>query len=124
MTKHSINWFEIPAADFERALTFYGNIFDFEMPKMEMGPHLMGFLPHEQGKGIGGSIIHGEGYVPSQKGTVVYLNGGADLNTILSRVEGAGGKIELPKTQVTPEIGFVAFFIDTEGNKIGLHSPK
>jgi len=91
---------------------------------MEMAGSLMGFLLHEQGKGVGGAIIHGDGFVPSQEGTVVYLNGGSDLSNVLDRVEDAEGSVVLPKTHITPEVGYIAYFIDSEGNKVGLHSPN
>lgn len=122
MTNHAIHWFEIPTSDFARAKRFYSAIFDFEMPEMQMGPSTMGFLLHEQGKGVGGAIIKTDGHEPSQQGTLVYLAGGADLSVVLARVGKAGGRVVLPKTQVTPEIGFIALFIDSEGNRIGLHS--
>lgn len=124
MVTNALNWFEIPVADFERARGFYSAIFDFEMPTMPMGANLMGFLLHEQGKGVGGAIIQGEGYVPSGDGTLVYLNGGDNLSAVLDRVEAAGGRVVLPKGQVTPEIGYIAIFIDIEGNRVGLHSPN
>ncbi|MFN8011676.1 MAG: hypothetical protein U0P81_09745 [Holophagaceae bacterium] len=122
MTTHALGWFEIPVADFDRAKRFYGAIFDFDMPEMTMGPCRMGFLLHEQGQGVGGAIVAGEGYVPSQAGSLVYLSGGADLSVVLGRVPGAGGTILVPKTRITPEYGHFAYFLDTEGNKVGLHS--
>lgn len=118
---NAINWFEIPVTDFGRAKKFYSNIFDFEMQEMNMGPHLMGFFPSG---GVSGAIVKAEGYKPSQDGAVVYLSGGDDLTTVFNRIEKAGGKIIQPKTMVTEEIGYIAFFIDTEGNKVALHSPK
>lgn len=122
MTTHALGWFEIPVSDFDRAKRFYSAIFDFEMPEMTMGPCRMGFLLHEQGQGVGGAIVAGEGYVPSQAGSLVYLAGGADLSVVLGRVAGAGGTVLVPKTPITPEYGFFAYFLDTEGNKVGLHS--
>ena len=83
-----------------------------------------GFFPADMENGsIGGCIIQGKGYEPSAKGSLVYLNGGKDLKTILSKVEKAGGKILLPKTAIGHN-GFIAHFKDSEGNKIGLHSMK
>lgn len=123
MTTNALNWFEIPVTDFERAKTFYAHIFEFEMPTMPMGPNLMGFLLHERGKGVGGAIVRGEGYVPSENGALVYLAGGTDLSVVLDRVAAAGGKVVLGKTAISPELGFFALFTDTEGNKLGLHSP-
>lgn len=123
MTKNAINWIEIPVTDFERAKAFYSAIYDYQMPDMPMGPVRMGFLLYDQQNGgIGGAIVQGQGYEPTSTGVKVYLNGGADLSTVLNRVEAAGGKIIIPKTEITPELGFFATFEDTEGNQISLHS--
>jgi predicted enzyme related to lactoylglutathione lyase len=121
MLKHSINWFEIPVSDFDRAKLFYSMIYNYEMPDQLMGPIRMGFFLVEKG-GIGGAIVYGEGCVPSQEGTLVYLNGGKDLSVILDRVENAGGKVITPKTKITDELGYYAIFRDCEGNRVALHS--
>lgn len=120
---NTINWFEIPVLDFKRAKKFYGDIFSSDIHEMNMGPYTMGFLPYDEGK-VSGAIVHGEGYNPSKEGTLVYLNGGDDLSGMLAKVEAAGGKIIKPKTLITEQIGYDAIFIDTEGNKVALHSPK
>jgi predicted enzyme related to lactoylglutathione lyase len=118
---NALNWFEIPAVDFDRAVQFYSTILD---AKMELVPGMegieMAFLPSSEG-GVGGAVTKGEGHEPSQIGTLVYLNGGDDLSTVLDRVEAAGGEVALPKTSIG-ENGFFGLFIDTEGNKVGLHS--
>ena len=119
---NAINWFEIPAKDFERGCKFYSSLFGADLYKMDMNGYMMGFFPAE--KGVGGALVAGEGMEPSQSGVMVYLNGGDDLSEMLAKVEPAGGKVVVPKTQVTPEIGFFAVFIDTEGNKVAMHSPK
>lgn len=125
MNLNAVNWVEIPVTDFERAQKFYSAIFDYEMPASPMGPARMGFLIYDRNKGgIGVAIVQGPGYEPSGKGVKVYLNGGSDLNHVLNRVEKAGGKIILPKTQITPELGHFATFQDSEGNQISLHSMK
>ena len=122
--KNAINWFEIPVKNFDTAKKFYETIFGAEMQVMEAMGMKSAFFPAElQTGGIGGCIIHGEGYEPSLNGSLVYLNGGNDLSMPLSKVEGAGGKILLPKTPIGPN-GFMAHFIDSEGNKVGLHSVK
>ena len=120
---HAINWFEIPAKNFERAVKFYSTILGVSMEKSNMLGYDMGFFPSEQGE-VAGAVVTADGYVPNDKGTVVYLNGGNDLNTVLSKVEKAGGKVAVPKTKITDEYGYFAIFIDTEGNKVGLHSSK
>jgi len=120
--KSAINWFEIPAADFDRAVCFYGDIFGYEMPTRDMGHIRMGFFQHEPGRGTGGSVVHGEGYQPSKNGVKIYLNAGPDLSVVLDRVAGAGGAVVQGKTRISPEIGYFAIIEDTEGNRVYLHS--
>ena len=121
-TTNAISWFEIPVDEFDRAKMFYSRIFDYEMPTMDMGPIRMGFLMFEQGKGVGGAIVKGEGLLPARNGTLVYLNAGDDLSTVLMRVDGAGGKVLMEKTLVAPGMGYYANFLDSEGNRVALHS--
>lgn len=120
--KNALNWFEIPVVDFNRAKAFYAQLLN--APIIESpNPYLQyGFLPHDQQTGVGGAIVAGKDYVPSVTGTVVYLNGGNDLQETLNRVEVAGGKVILPKTEIGGGMGYLALFFDTEGNKVGLHS--
>ncbi len=122
--KNAINWFEIPVTDFERAKKFYESLFGTEITEMPFPGGRYGMLPSDmQSGGIGGGIAQGEGFIPSDKGTIVYLNGGDDLSLPLSKVEAAGGKIIMPKTSIGPN-GFMAHFIDTKGNRVALHSMK
>ena len=120
---NSINWFEIPASNFERAVTFYATIMDSEIQTTTMQNTQMGFFNATDG-GVGGAVCYGEWYTPSADGTIPYLNGGDNLSTILDRVEAAGGTVTMPKMKVSDEVGFVAFFLDSEGNRIALHSPN
>jgi uncharacterized protein len=118
-----INWFEIATTDFERALSFYGTVMDMKLEKWPMGDHQMAFFPMEKDSpSVSGAIVMGEGYTPSADGTKVYLNCGDDLQPFLDRVEPAGGKVMMPKTQISPEHGFMALFMDTEGNALAMHS--
>ena len=118
-----INWFEIPATDFDRAVKFYSEVLGREIQKTEMGGALYALFPHDK-ENIGGAIAKAEGYEPSDKGVTVYFDGGEDLSTFLSKVEPAGGKVLVPKTLITEEVGYFAHFLDTEGNKIGFYSLK
>ena len=118
---HAINWFEIPTTDFARAKAFYEAVLGRPIETMTMGPSTMGFLSTSP-DAVGGAIVHGDGTVPSQNGTLVYLNGGDDLSPMLARVAPAGGSVAVPKTDIGSGFGFFAHFIDTEGNKVGLHS--
>jgi predicted enzyme related to lactoylglutathione lyase len=121
--KSALNWFEIPVADFRRAVEFYNGILDCKMHEQEIMGSQMGFFPMED-PGIGGAIIKSARMKPSQDGTIVYLNGGEDLMVILNRVEPSGGKVLVPKTKISDDIGYFAEFQDTEGNKVALHSMK
>lgn len=120
---NSVNWVEIPVLNFDRAREFYSRIYDYEMPENTMPSGRMGFLPMDpKVQGIGAAIVQGPDYIPSHLGAKVYLNGGNDLQTILNRVEAAGGEVLVHKTKITDEIGYFAVFEDTEGNQISLHS--
>jgi uncharacterized protein len=118
-----INWFEIPAKNFDKACEFYGKVLDAELHKIDGPMGKMGFFPGAEPNSVGGAIVKAEGYEPSTKGSVVYLNGGNDLSVPLSRVEKAGGKVIMPKTSIG-ENGFIAHFTDVEGNRVALHSMK
>ena len=120
---NSINWFEIPVNDFNRAKAFYGTLFGSDIMEMPHPELKYGILPCDMQKGVGGAIVQGEGFEPSMTGPVIYLNGGDDLSGPLSRIEAAGGEILMPKTAIGGN-GFMAHFVDSEGNKMALHSMK
>ena len=120
---NAINWFEIPAKNFERAIKFYETVLDIKMLIPFDGEKYAMFPADMQNGEIGGGLVEDQGYEPSQSGALIYLNGGEDLSVPLSRVEAAGGSIILPKKSIGPN-GFMAIFIDTEGSKIAFHSMK
>src|SRR5687767_4321429 len=107
--QHLVSWFEIPATDFNRAVKFYKTVLSIDVQEMEMMGTKMAMFPHADN--VSGAVVQGEGYMPSGDGPLVYLNGGDDLSPMLSRVEKAGGKVVMPKTQISPEIGHFALFI-------------
>jgi predicted enzyme related to lactoylglutathione lyase len=122
---NAISWFEIPATDLPRAQKFYETIFGIQMIPMDMENIKMRMFPlTDMMTQIGGAVVDSGGFhKPSlTEGPLIYLNGNPDLQKILDKVEGAGGKIMVPKTQISPEYGYMAVFIDSEGNRIGLHS--
>lgn len=118
--KDYVSWFEIPAIDFQQAVNFYNHIFGITMEQQNTNENAMAFFPTTTG--IGGSVIAGQGYVPSDCGPLVYLNGGKDLNNVLNKVEEAGGRIIMSKTLISEEMGYFAIFIDSQGNKLALYS--
>ena len=121
--KSFVSIFEIPATEISRAVEFYQAILDIKIEKMDIPEMQMGLFPIE-GQMTFGVIIQGEGYTPSANGVTIYLDGGDDLQVILDKVEKNGGKIIVPKTLHADESGYFALFIDTEGNRLGLHSPN
>lgn len=121
--KSYISIFEIPATKIKRAINFYEAILGVDIEHMEIPGMEMGILPCENQQVIG-VIMKGKGYEPSAKGVTIYLNGGDDLQVILEKVEQNGGSILVHKTPHADESGFFALFIDSEGNKMGLHSPN
>lgn len=120
--QNALNWFEIPVTDMARAGRFYSALYDTPLAPVNFCGSDMTVLPHEK-PGVGGSLFLHEAMTPSAQGTLVYLNAGDDLSAMLGRVESAGGRIDMPKTLINEEIGYMALFIDSEGNRVGLHSP-
>ncbi|NJN41635.1 MAG: VOC family protein [Flammeovirgaceae bacterium] len=118
--KHYVNWFEIPAYNFQRAVSFYNQIYAITMDTTEINNYAMAFFPAKGG--VSGAVVAGEGCVPNTTGPLLYLNGGKDLNVVLSRIEAAGGRIIMNKTLINEAVGHFALFMDTEGNRLALHS--
>ena len=118
-----VGWFEIPVTNIERAKTFYDTVFGIEIKIQDFGGVMMGWFPFVNGElGTSGSLIQNSAYEPSDtKGVLIYFSS-EDVNNELNRVVDAGGKIIQQKTQISPDIGYMALFIDCEGNRIALHS--
>lgn len=116
-----ISWFEIPVRDLERAVRFYSTIFRMEVPILDLGNLKMGLLG-DSANGVAGALVQHDRYEPSESGVLLYFNAGDDLQSVFSRVENAGGTIIIPKRQVSEAFGFMAVILDTEGNRIALHS--
>jgi hypothetical protein len=125
--RNAINWFEIPSVDFDRAVKFYSTILGAPLHVMHMEsgatnePLPMGLLPADDGK-VGGAVVHMPEHKPATAGPLLYLNANPDLQTVLDRVVPAGGALIMGKTKISDEIGYMAIFIDSEGNHMALHS--
>ncbi len=125
--KNPVGWFEIPVLDMDRAMKFYETVLDIKLDRHQMGPLDMAwFPPVPEGMGAMGSLVkNAEFYKPSQEGVLVYFTAfSGDLSNELSRVEAAGGKILMPRKQISEAHGYMAHCLDTEGNRIALHSRK
>lgn len=122
---NAISWFEIGVKDLERATTFYETIFNLTLIPMDLENIKMRMFPiTDMENGVGGALVDSSGFhKPSATdGPLIYLNGNPDVQHILDKIPAAGGTIMVAKTAISPEYGFMAVFLDTEGNRIGLHS--
>jgi uncharacterized protein len=124
-TDNALNWFEISVTDFLRAKKFYETIFDIKMnvsdfPMMKMAS----FIADDMTGKVSGALVQSDMHKPSVDGALIYLNGNPDLEIALGKVSVAGGKVLLPKTFVNENVGYMALFLDTEGNRVALHSFK
>ena len=118
-----VGWFEIPAADMDRAAAFYGSVFEIELDSMEMGDALVAMFPSVPGStGTSGMLVQAEEAVPSAHGVMIYFTE-PDIDGALARVEKAGGEVVVPRT-IIGQYGWVGIFADSEGNRIGLHSRR
>ncbi|NQZ44484.1 MAG: VOC family protein [Flavobacteriaceae bacterium] len=124
MEMNSVSWFEIPVTDMQRAKKFYETVLDIEIAVHDFNGTLMGWFPFAQGKpGASGSLIqHPEWYKPSSSdGVLIYLSS-SDVQQELDRVEAAGGQVLKPKTMISESVGYMGVFLDSEGNRMALHS--
>jgi hypothetical protein len=127
MNKNVVGWFEIPVANMQRAIQFYEIVFDFKLSRHLLGPIDMAWFPSvENASGSPGALVYNESaYKPSRDGVLIYFTAGSgDLSIELSKVESSGGKILLPKRQISEKVGYMALISDSEGNRIALLSPK
>ena len=123
--KNAISWFEIPTSDINRAQQFYETIFGISMTPMDLPNIKMRMFPlDDMMTQVGGALVDSGGFhnASATDGPLIYLNANPDVQNVLDKVEAAGGKTVVPKTEISPEYGFMGVFIDTEGNRIGLHS--
>lgn len=122
-TTNALNWFEIATNDLARAQKFYEAVFSIKMEAMDLDQLQMRMFPGDGQNGkVGGAIVKSDMHKPSREGALIYLNANPDLSDALGRVEKAGGKVLMPKTHVSEDIGYMAFFMDTEGNAVAMHS--
>lgn len=120
-----VGWFEIPVTDMPRAIRFYESVFGYTLHHQPLGELEMAWFPwSDEGAGAPGSLVKNEAdYTPSTKGTLVYFSSpSGDLANELAKIEKAGGKVVQDKTLISNEIGFMALFHDSEGNRVALHS--
>ncbi|HEY8783776.1 MAG TPA: VOC family protein [Mucilaginibacter sp.] len=122
-TANALNWFEISVNDIARAKKFYEEVFSIKMDETEMMGMKMAFFPADAMNGkVGGGLVESQYHKPSADGAKVYLNANPDLDAFLGKVAAAGGKVHMPKMKISDDIGYMGFFVDTEGNVVAMHS--
>jgi len=119
--KNAVVWSEIAVSDLKRATTFYEKLLDGKLKPETFGPYQIALFPHADG-GVGGCLMKGDGYEPSEKGTVTYLAAEPGIDAALKRASAAGAKVLMPKMALPGDMGFIAHVSDSEGNRIGLHA--
>jgi uncharacterized protein len=117
---NQIVWVDIPVVELDRAIQFYSAVLGAKVKKEEFSGMALGLLPHE-GEDVGGCLTKDESYKPSTDGPLIYLNVQGRLDEAQGAVESNGGKVLQPKHQIGP-YGFRAVVLDSEGNRIALHS--
>ena len=118
---NQVGWFEIPANDLKRAIEFYQQVFGVQLQEQAMGPSQMAMFPMKAGEtGAAGSLITGDEYHPSGQGILIYFTV-ADIDEVSRKAAAAGGRVLQEKTDIG-EYGHIALLLDTEGNRIGIHS--
>jgi predicted enzyme related to lactoylglutathione lyase len=121
--RNTVVWFDIPVADMDRAIRFYEAVTQSEMKRlmMENGDETALFASHDGG--VTGSLYKSPTDKPSEFGSRVYLNAEPSIDDWIERIKSAGGRIAIEKTKI-PGHGYFAYFIDSEGNRVGLNAKQ
>jgi predicted enzyme related to lactoylglutathione lyase len=120
---HAVHWFEIFVSDIDRAVRFYEDVLQVQLRRETEGSRPIAIFASAVKDGVGGALVRQKGREPTDNGVIVYLDADRKLDASLERVEKAGGRVVLPKTDIGPP-GFIALVRDTEGNVVGLHSER
>ena len=127
MKTNMVGWFEIPVSNMNRAKKFYEKVFEIKIQTDQFGDTLMGFFPFDQNPeitGVGGALVlNDQFYKPMANGTLVYFSS-PEITFELTKVEEAGGVVLQEKSLIREDIGYMALLLDSEGNRIALHSKE
>ena len=119
--RHQVVWFDIPVRDLDRAIRFYSAVLGVLLRKEQAGRGAAtAILPHTDG-GIGGCLVQTMDARPSDGGPLLYLNADGRLDAAIAATTIAGGTVLQPKHSLGPD-GNRAIILDSEGNRIALHS--
>lgn len=117
---NQIVWCDIPVLDLDRAVQFYSAVLGQEVKKHEFPGTTVGVLPHGEGE-VGGCLFMSADETPSATGAMIYLNANERLDDAIAAVQAHGGRVVIPKHALGP-FGWRAIVIDSEGNRVALHS--
>lgn len=114
-------WVDIPVADLDRAIAFYGAVVGQPVDRIGGPGFNFGLFKHE-GHQVGGCLIEsGAGVAPSLTGPLVYIDASGRLDAAVAAAEANGGRVLEPKRSIALN-GFRAVIVDSEGNRVALHS--
>ena len=117
---NQIVWCDIPVRDLERAVRFYSAVLGHDIQKHEISGATIGVLPHNDGE-VGACLVMSQDEKPGKDGAIIYLNANGRLDEAIAAAKSNGGSIVKPKHAIGP-FGFRAVVIDSEGNRVALHS--
>lgn len=117
---HSVVWFDLPVVDLDRAIKFYSAVLGADVHKDVHPEFSLGVLPHGPGE-VSGCLVTSSKAKPTADGPLMYFNVNGRLDKAVSEAEAHGGKILEPRHPIGP-YGHRAVIIDSEGNRIALHS--
>jgi len=121
MTTH-INWFEIPVTNLSRASKFYEAVFNARLRiETDFDSAPMAIFNDAAGESCG-CLTETQAFKASTDGVLVYLDAGPSIQKAIDRIVPAGGKVVLDKFELPKQLGYIAHFIDTEGNRVALHA--
>ncbi len=125
MSADTLCWTDIPVTNLDRAIKFYSAVLGKEVRKLSEGGMDYGLLAHEEQNASGCLCIRADsGGVdnrPSANGPLIYLSVEGRLDKAVEAARANGGKVLRARQQIG-EHGFRAVVIDSEGNRIALHS--
>ncbi len=117
---NQVVWVDIPVVDLDRAIRFYSAVLGAPVKREDFPGMSIGLLPHE-GQDVGGCLHKSDDVKPSDQGPLIYLNAQGRLDQAVAAVPANGGKVLKPRHQIGP-YGFRAVILDSEGNRVALHS--
>ena len=121
---NTIVWVDIPVTDMDRARKFYSAVLQADIELMEGANGDVALLPGDPMSGdVSGDLARGENQKPGLGGCTIYLDSKGDPEGMIERAVAAGGAVLMPVTSMGDMVGFIGFFEDSEGNRIGVHQP-